>query len=212
MGRYYIITKCQNIALFFTGVRKIEKPHLHLVSPVPVSVNHYLSYRAIIKNGKPMAMSYKTAKAVEYQKNFAKYVKQEVYNQGWILIPNKEQHFYVDTVCYFDRIDIDASNTFKCLLDSITDTKMIWLDDNVVCERVNRIYYDSKNPRMELDIYPVDYIGIFDNVSQLEKFENNCLDCTRYKRNCSILNKTKQGRIQEEIQDLVCSEFKKNKK
>lgn len=25
MGRYYIITKCQNIALFFTGVRKIQR-------------------------------------------------------------------------------------------------------------------------------------------------------------------------------------------
>lgn len=203
------MTKCRPI--FYGSDLKIEKPHLHLVSPIPVSVNHYLSYRAIMKNGKPMAMSYKTSKAVEYQKKFAKYVKQEVYNQGWTLVPNKEQHFYVDTVFYFDRIDMDSNNYFKVILDSITDTKMIWLDDNVVCERVNRIYYDSKNPRLELDIYPVDYIGIFDNISQLEQFKHNCFDCVRYKRNCSILNKAKQGRIQEEINGLVCSSFKKSK-
>lgn len=197
--------------IFYGSDLKIEKPHLYLVSPVPVSVNHYIGYRAIMKNGKPMAMSYKVPKAAQYQKEFAEYVKREVYNQGWVLVPNKEQHFYVDTIFYFDRVDSDPNNYFKTILDSITDTKMIWLDDNVVCERVNRIYYDSKNPRMELDIYPVDYIGIFNDVSQLEKFENNCLGCVRYKRNCSILNKAKQGRIQEEIQNLVCSSFKKSK-
>ena len=186
-------------------------PHLHLVSPIPPSVNHYLGYRAVMRNGKAVGMSYKTPKSVQYQKEFAKYVKQEVFNQGWVLVPNKEQHFYVDAVFYFDRIDLDPSNYFKVILDSITDTGLIWVDDNVVCERVNRIYYDNKNPRLELDIYPVDYIGIFDNISQLEQFEHNCFDCTRYKRNCSILNKAKQGRIQEEIQDCVCSKFQRVK-
>ena len=120
-----------------------------------------------------MAMSYKTTEATKYQKNFAEYVKQEINIQGWDLTPNKEQHFYVDCVFYFDRTDRDCNNYFKCMLDAITDTQSIWIDDNVVCERVNSIYYDSKNPRIELHIYPVDYIGIFDNISQLEKFETN---------------------------------------
>ena len=86
---------------------------------------------------------------------------------------------------------------------------MIWLDDNVVCERVQRIYYDSKNTRLELDIYPGDYIGIFDNISQLEKFESNCFGCSRYKRNCSILQKAKEGRIQDEIKNMICTKVKK---
>ena len=33
-----------------------------------ISVNHYLAYRAIVKNGKPMAMSYKTQDAKKFQK------------------------------------------------------------------------------------------------------------------------------------------------
>ena len=32
-----------------------------------ISVNHYLAYRAIMKNGKSMAMSYKTQEAKKFQ-------------------------------------------------------------------------------------------------------------------------------------------------
>ena len=158
-----------------------------------------------------MAMSYKTAEATKYQKDFAEYVKQEVANQMWDLTPNKEQHFYVDCVFYFDRTDRDCNNYYKCMLDAITDTQLIWIDDNVVCERVNRIYYDSKNPHIELHIYPVDYIGIFDNLSQLQNFENNCFGCNRYKRNCSILQKAKEGRLQEDIVNFTCTKYKPKK-
>lgn len=183
---------------------------LKLVSPIPPSVNHYLGYRAIIKNGKPMAMSYKTSEATKYQKEFAKYVKEQIKEQGWNLTPNKEQHFYVDCIFYFDRTDMDCNNYFKCSLDAITETGLIWVDDNVVCERVQRIYYDRKNPHIEFTIYPVDYIGIFDNISQLEQFENNCFGCNRYKRNCSILQKAKEGRIQDDILNFVCLKYKRS--
>ena len=182
---------------------------LKLVSPIPPSVNHYLGHRAIIQYGRPVSVTYKTNEASKYQKTFTEYVKQEVANQGWDLEPNDWRHFYVDGVFYFDRIDRDCNNYWKCLLDAITDTKLIWLDDNVVCERVNRIYYDSKNPRIELTIYPVEYIGIFDNQEQLCEFENKCKFCKRYLRNCSIFNKAKEGRIQEEIgNELVCNKCK----
>lgn len=185
---------------------------LKLTSTIPPSVNHYLSYRAVMKNGRPMAMSYKTPEAVRYQKEFAKYVSKEVFNQGWCLIPNKTQHFYVDTVFYFDRIDRDCNNYFKVMLDAITDTQMIWLDDNVVCERVQRIYYDSNNPRIELTIYPVDYIGVFDNASQMEDFTSICVGCTRYSNNCTILQKAKSGKIQSEIANGLCSKYNAIKK
>lgn len=155
-----------------------------------------------------MAMSYKTSEATKYQKNFVKYVTDEVKNQGYDLEPNKTQHFYIDAIFYFDRLDKDPNNYWKCLLDAITDTGLIWIDDNVTCERVNRIYYDSENPRIELKIYPVDYIGVFDNATQLEQFESRCIGCTRYKRNCSLLNKAKEGRVQKEIRDCVCEKYK----
>lgn len=184
---------------------------LYLTSPMPPSVNHYLGYRAIIKSGKPLAVSYKTNEAKKYLTSFKKYVYQEVKKQGWSLIPNKTQHFYIDAVFYFKKVDQDANNYFKVMLDAITETQLIWLDDNVACERVQGVFYDAENPRVELYIHPVDYIGVFKNSSQLEEFESNCIVCKRYKRNCSILKNAKEGRVQNEICNLKCSSFAKTK-
>lgn len=156
-------------------------------------------------------MSYTTQDAVRYKKAFTAYVKQEAIKQGWDMVPDKRRHFYVDAVFYFDRADKDCNNYFKCMLDAITDAKVIWLDDNVVCERVQRIYYDPQNPRVELVIYPVDYIGVFDNASQFMDFNANCVGCTRYARNCSILRKASDGYVQSEVHDGVCDKFKKLK-
>ena len=161
-----------------------------------------------MKNGKPMAMSYKTNEAKKYQHDFTEYVKEQVKLQGWKKSDNIYQHYYMDTIFYFPRLDMDANNYYKCLADAITDSGVVWNDDNQLCERVQRIYYDSKNPRIELVIYPVDYIGVFDNSSQLEDFESNCVGCNRYKRNCSILQKAKEGRIQEEIYKGSCMKRK----
>lgn len=186
---------------------------LKLTSQIPPSVNHYISYRTIMKNGKPMAMSYKTADAIKYQKDFMKYVKEQVKLQGWERSDNKFQHYYMDTIFYFPRIDMDANNYFKVSADSITETQCVWIDDTQLCERVQGVYYDSKNPRMEMIIYPTSYIGIFDNRAQLELFTSNCIQCNKYKEGkCSLLVKSLEGRIQEEIQNNICSKFKKNEK
>lgn len=157
-----------------------------------------------MKNGKPMAMSYKTNEAKKYQHDFTEYVKKQVELQHWVKSDNIYQHYYMDSYFYFPRIDMDANNYYKCLADAITDSGVVWNDDNQLCERVQRIYYDSKSPRIELSIYPCDYIGVFDNASQLEQFESRCIGCKRYKRNCSILQKAKEGRIQEEVNNGVC--------
>lgn len=158
-----------------------------------------------------MAMSYKTSEATKYQKDFTKYVKEQAKLQGWVKSENKFQHYYLDAHFIFPRSDMDANNYFKCLADSITDSEAVWIDDVQLCERVQSINYDSKNPRIEIEIRPVDYIGVFDNISQLEQFESNCIGCARYNRNCSLLIKAKEGRIQEEIQDFKCSKYKQIK-
>jgi Holliday junction resolvase RusA-like endonuclease len=188
----------------------ISEQILKLVSPISPSVNHYLAYRAIIKNGKPMAMSYKTSEATKYQKDFTSYAIEQAKLQNWSKSDNKFQHYYMDTYFYFPRTDMDANNYFKCMADAITESAKIWIDDNQLCERVQGIWYDSKNPRVEMWIKKVDYIGIFKDVSQLDAFiSNNCVQCNRYKNGkCSLLVKSKEGRIIEEIVDLKCSKFK----
>ena len=182
---------------------------LKLISPIPPSVNHYLSYRVVkSKNGKYIACSYKTKEATEYQKSFIKYVSDEVEKQGWDINELEGKHIYVDTIFYFPRIDMDCNNYFKVLLDAITDTKKVWKDDNIVCERVQHIYYDNQNPHIEISIRPVNYIGIFDNNDKAQSFEEKCKGCSRYARNCSLLNRTKAGYIHDGITQDSCPYFK----
>lgn len=180
---------------------------LKLISPLPPSVNHYTSVRTIMKNGKPMAIVYETKEAKKYKRNFKKIIEEQVKSQNWHMEVNDTQHFYVDAVFYFDRVDKDCSNYEKCLDDTITETQLIWKDDNVALFRPERIYYDSANPRIELTIYPVDYIGVFDDASQLEEFTSRCIGCKRYIRNCSLLAKAKEGRIQPEIHNGICDRY-----
>ena len=182
---------------------------LCLVSPVPESVNHYFRYRAFIKDGKAKAMGYKTNAAAEYQDTFCEYVRGEAVRQGWAMSTNEYQHYYVDAIFYFPRTDKDPNNYWKLLLDAITQSGVVWKDDNVTCERVKKICYDSENPRIEIEIYPVEYIGVFDNAEELNSFELCCAGCKRYSRNCSILRRAKEGRVQAEVNDGRCAAFTK---
>lgn len=188
-----------------------DKQELKLVITDFISVNHYLAYRAIMKNGRPMAMSYKTQEATKFHKQFTEYVKQQAKEQNWITDPNPFQHYYVDAVFYFPRIDVDCNNYWKVPFDAITDSGVVWTDDNMACERVIKVMYDANNPKIEYTIRKTDFVGIFDNHEQMNQFEEKCKKCKRYARNCSILNKAKEGRIQEEIQNMVCSKYKETK-
>ena len=173
-----------------------------------ISVNHYLAYRVVYKNGRPTAMSYKTAEAQRFKREFTEYVKKEVKKQGWIMSTNPYQHYYVDAVFYFPRVDMDCANYDKLIADSITDSGCVWLDDNCVCNRIIKVMYDNKNPRIELTIHPTDFVGIFDGWKEAIQFENKCKTCKRYNKNCSILRKAFEGRIQSEIVDGECTEYK----
>lgn len=183
---------------------------LRLTSEIPPSVNHYLGQRAIMRGGKPLSVAYCTKEAAKYKKQFAEYVTAEAARQGWEM-PDKQKHIYVDAVFYFPMTDMDSNNYWKCMLDAITDSGRVWIDDNIVCERTQAIYYDSENPHVELLIHPTDYTGIFEDVSHLEWFESKCFGCTRYARNCSLLNKAKAGKIQQEIKAGECSKYNARK-
>jgi crossover junction endodeoxyribonuclease RusA len=159
-----------------------------------------------------MAIVYETKEAEKYKKEFKKYIEEQVKIQNWKSSTDKTQHYYCDCIFYFDRIDKDCNNYFKCSLDAITESQLVWTDDNIVCERVNRIYYDSKNPRIEMNIHPVDYVGIFDYYDNFKDFEDRCKGCIRYSRNCSIFRKAKEGRVQEEISGYYdCCKYKEKK-
>lgn len=184
---------------------------LILRSPIPPSVNHYLALRCVIKNGKPLALSYKTKDAVQFQEDFGKYVAAEVAKQGWVMDKEGTKHIYADAYFTFPRTDMDSNNYWKCMLDAITDTGLVWIDDNIVCERTQRIQYDSEDPHVRLEIHYADYVGIFDGEHGLSRFEDKCKTCSRYKNNCSLLNKARSGKVQKEIKLVEDSEYECDK-
>ena len=146
-----------------------------------------------------MAMSYETDVAKKFKAQFSSYVLQEIENQGYDAEVNATQHFYCDCIFYFDRMDKDPNNYYKLLWDSITSTQKIWMDDNVVAERCQGIFYDRENPRIEIWIHPVEYVGVFKDGEALSAFSDRCKTCRRYVRNCSLLRNARLGVIQRDI-------------
>lgn len=181
---------------------------LKLIASICPSNNHYLSYRVVKSGGRNIVAPYPTKETKDFKKKFISYIKDEVKKQNWEMDCTGLQHYYMDWDVYFPRVDMDAANYDKVIADSITESGVVWIDDNTLCNRVKHIYYDSKNPRFVLTIKPVNYIGIFDDQEQLTKFEEKCKTCSRYKRNCSLLRNAKAGRIQEEIDSLICNKYK----
>lgn len=180
---------------------------LKLVSPLPPSVNHYLGSRCIIQHNKPVVVAYKTAEAKRYQRAFTQVVKQEAEKQGWVKSRNKFQHYYMDCVFYFNRIDMDANNYFKCMADAITDSKKVWIDDTQLCERVQGVFYDTENPRVEITIHEVDYIGVLRNEREYTIFDLQCNKCNKPKNKCSVRKNALEGRIKCGVVGGICPKY-----
>ena len=184
---------------------------------MPPSINNdYMKPRAIIRGGKPMAMMYEDAKAKTYKKAIIKQVRQAVKEQNFEY--EEDKFTIVEYVFFFPRTNMDTNNYYKCLIDALTESKVIWKDDNVSLMKDGRIYYDGKNPRLELKIYRTDHIGIFDDKEEFEGFKNTyCKNCTKgskigQKGGCSIYKKALESRIQDEIDMDFDDGFKSGEK
>lgn len=176
------------------------------VQGIPPSVNHYMGYRGVRKGNGCMVMAYTKPESKKFQKEFEKYAKEQVKLQNWDIEQTRNIHHYMDCIFYFDRTDKDSQNYFKVMSDVLNG--IAYIDDRTILTRTNEQYYDSSNPRIEIIIHPVKYRGIFESEIHMNEFEDKCRSCKRYKRNCSILNKAKEGRIQKEINDdFVCNKY-----
>lgn len=181
---------------------------LKLTIPIPPSINNdYMKSRAfIIKvKGKPTAksMMYASSVAKNFKKDMVKLIKKEIEIQEF----NREDKFTrIDYTFFFPRTSMDTNNYYKCFIDAVTETDgLIWNDDNISLNRDKRIYYDSANPRVEVEIYYEPYIGIFDDSGKHDMFVcDYCANCKRgnkigQKGGCSIYKKALESRIQDEV-------------
>lgn len=184
-----------------------KENQLNLTIPIPPSINNdYMKSRAFIQGGRPKSMMYESSVAKKFKKEMVKLIKNEISTQGF----NKESEgkfVRIEYTFFFPRVNMDTNNYYKCFIDSITDTKgEIWKDDNVSLNHDNRIFYDSKNPRVEVKIYYENFIGIFDNQEDLDKFISEyCNNCKKgnkigQKGGCSIYKKALECRMQSDLE------------
>lgn len=182
------------------------RPQLKLTLELPNSVNH-------IYGRNKFGSTYLKKEGKDYKSRMIKYIREEVKKQGWIKL-DKGQYCYIDEIVYFNKMGRDSDNLKKLQQDSITESNVVWYDDTFALARTNRVYIDSNNPRIELTITPVDFKGIFDNHELMELFTSRCKICNRHKRNCSILAKALEGRIQDDVTKVdeywLCNKFKKS--
>lgn len=174
---------------------------LKLTLDLPQSVNY-------IYGRNKFGATYLKKEGKDYKERMIKYIHEEVEKQNWIKVENR--FLYMDEIIFSNRKGRDSDNFKKLQQDCITESSVVWTDDTWCLPRTQRLLIDKDNPRIELVITPCDFIGIFDNEQKLQEFKNSqCLQCNRYKRNCSILNNALEGKIQKEIsKELRCSKFK----
>ncbi len=192
----------------------VNKLTLEIVIPPSIN-NDYMKPRAIMSGGRPMAMLYESKVAKDFKKKMVLEINSAIESQGFSC--HKGKYTRIDWTWYFARVNQDTNNYYKCAIDAITECGLVWEDDNISLNHDKRIYYDSKNPRVILEVYYENWIGIFDGADELHDFmENNCILCTRgVKGNCSIYKKAIANKIQEEIDmnidPKVCSKLKLKK-
>jgi Holliday junction resolvase RusA-like endonuclease len=174
---------------------------LRLSLPLPTSINALYINKA---NFNPKTKKYEATgqrilskEGVHSKQLITKATKQQMKKQEWDFEYTKENYIYMDTIIYFNRKGRDDNNIYKLLCDTLEG--IVYENDSRVLIRTQKVLYDTENPRVEVHLHPVDYIGIFDSHDIMTQFESVCKGCKRYARNCSILKAAKEGRIQEEI-------------
>ncbi|MFI2856966.1 RusA family crossover junction endodeoxyribonuclease [Paenibacillus sp. JSM ZJ436] len=184
-----------------------------LILPLPVSINdlyiNQYTWDAKIKKRVPTGKRILSKEGERVKGLIEEAAKEQIAQQDWDYEYTKNHYIYMDSLIYFNRKGRDDNNIYKLNNDALE--KIVYDNDSRVLTRTQRILYDKTNPRIELSFKPVEYIGVFDDKDSYEKFLGNCKTCSRYKRNCSILNAAIEGFIQEEISDGLCAKYKQTK-
>lgn len=194
--------------------RENVKNKFEYISPVPPSVNHYNSMRVMQKGSKHIIQQYPSKDYKTYKKEIQAIIKEEIKNQNFEMITDFKHHF-MDITIYFPRSDKDASNYWKCLLDSANN--MIYYDDIIVIPRVQRVFYTYNpdiQPHIRCEFSPVDYTGVWTTRRDYDDFIIKCTQCRNWKNGqCKRLQEYMNYKITKDydIDTNTCFGYKMKK-
>ncbi|ALA47884.1 putative crossover junction endodeoxyribonuclease RusA [Brevibacillus phage Sundance] len=190
---------------------------LKLTLPMPVSINKlYINeyqWDARLKMRVPTGRRILSKEGRQVKAKIQGQARVQTENQDWDFDWTKENFVYQDAVIFFARRGSDDNNIYKLLNDSLEG--IAYDNDSRVLVRTQHIVYDSKNPRIELTLVPVEFVGIFKNQEMLRDFQKVCESCSRYRKgSCSIIKNSIAGTVREEIGNIYdprCTQFKEKK-
>ncbi|AZV43539.1 hypothetical protein BAOM_2930 [Peribacillus asahii] len=176
---------------------------LKLTLPLPISLNalyiNKFGYNPKTRSRIPTGQRILSKEGEKTKKAIQTAANEQIKNSHWDYEYTLDNYIYMDTEIYFNRKGRDDNNVYKLLCDALE--KIVYENDSRVLIRTQKILYNPDDPKVVVTFTPVTYRGIFNDEIHMNEFEDKCKVCKRYKRNCSILAKAKEGRIQEEIND-----------
>jgi len=176
---------------------------LKLISPLPPSVNSYLNYKIATRGKRKFVQAYSSPETEAYKHFFTDYVKDQIREQNWTR-PEKGKLVFVKMKFFLDRKRKDPSNFIKVPFDVLTQAG-VYCDDDIALPVAERVYIDKLNPRIEMEIFESDAMGIFEDHREYLKFvERNCSRCKKNMESCSIWKRQLDNRIVEEVVDGEC--------
>ena len=178
-------------------MEELDRKFLRLTLPLPESVNAYLNHRVSYRNGKPIVVAYKTQEANQFEKEAQSIISSAIKKQCWDL-PSKDTWVKVEAIWYVRNTISDFSNLWKQTLDCMNG--LVYADDRKVIESTVNGFVDTKNPRVELNIYTLQKRGIFLSQNHLDGFkDNNCNECAKNIKTCRTLKEFLDNKITENI-------------
>ena len=190
---------------------------VELTLPVPTSINalyiNQFAYNPKTRKREMTGAKILSKQGEKRKAEIAQAAKEQLQNQEWDYEWTKQNYVYQDAVIHFARRGSDDNNIYKLLNDTLEG--IVYDNDSRVLVRTQRIVYDSSNPRVEVTITPVDFVGIFENQDKAVEFQSNCMSCTRYLNGrCSILVDSLAGTVREEVGSIYepkCVSYKEKK-
>lgn len=192
-----------------------EQMKLKLILPLPVSINALYVNQTYFdpkkKEHVPTGKRILSPKGRKAKKEIQIATRKQMKGQEWDYEYTKTNYLYQDMVVYFNRMGRDSDNLLKCLNDSLKE--IAYYNDDKILTRTQKVMVDSNNPRIEIELHPVSFKGIFHDKDEAIRFEEICKGCSHYRKGrCSILIESLEGRVREEIHDVekrrVCMKYR----
>ena len=77
-------------------------------------------------------------------------------------------------------------------------------NDSKIIPSVKRLFVDKENPRVIIKLEELPWIGVFSDETHRKYFiDENCNNCKRFKRNCSILKSLDENKISKDVNNNI---------